>query len=390
MRLWALLKCLQAEGCEVDVLCFGAPPKREDDNTDLRGFCRKIDFVAHADISISKGLNVGGRLAAVLSPYPYAVARSRSAEMTARIASCLGEVDVVLCEETNLLINLPTPLPVPLLVDHHNAEHLLLQRYARQEPNPLKSAYASLESHKTYRWEAAACAWASVVLVCSDHDRSVFSRMKPGTPIVTAPNVIDIAAYTPCDKDDGRTILYTGGMDWYPNRDAVEFLAKYIFPDVRRAVPDARFVVAGRSPSEQFRARFAGEPGIVFTGTVPDMREELRNAAVCAVPLRIGSGTRLKILEAAAMAKALVSTPLGAEGLSFEHGSDILIAAKAADFTQATVALLKESSLRRRLGEAARARVEEHYSYAALKRSLRPVLEALIVTGDRSRVAKRN
>src|SRR5207249_10587047 len=109
-------------------------------------------------------------------------------------------------------------------------------------------------------------------------------------------------------------VLFQGCMAWPPNRDAVEFFAAEILPWRRRRVPSARFRVAGRTLAESFRRRFAGVDGLEFTGTVADMRDEIAKATVCVVPLRIGSGTRLKILEAGAMAKPMVPTGLGAEG----------------------------------------------------------------------------
>ncbi|MBK5295255.1 MAG: glycosyltransferase, partial [Acidobacteriia bacterium] len=165
--------------------------------------------------------------------------------------------------------------------------------------------------------------------------------------------------------------LYTGGMDWYPNRDAVKYFVDQVFPTLRQQAPGARFVVAGRNPSDEFRREFAGMADVVFTGTVPDMRAEIAKAQVCVVPLRIGSGTRLKILEAAAISKPIVSTSLGAEGLEFRNGSEILIADDAQSFAHATAALLRDPARRAQFGAAARRRVQERYSLAALAAALR-------------------
>jgi glycosyltransferase involved in cell wall biosynthesis len=184
---------------------------------------------------------------------------------------------------------------------------------------------------------------------------------------MVVPNVVDTDHYQPSGAEEPCTVLYQGGMDWYPNRDAVEFFVSAILPRLRASVPEARFVVGGRSPSDEFRRRFAAVPGIEFTGTVPDMRTEIARAAVCVVPLRIGSGTRLKILEAAAMAKPIVSTRVGAEGLDFVGGREIVLADEPKAFAEAVADLLRDASRRRELGRAARRRAQECYSLPVLR-----------------------
>jgi glycosyltransferase involved in cell wall biosynthesis len=264
-------------------------------------------------------------------------------------------------------------MPAPLLLDNQNLEFLLLRRYAAQEANPIKRGYAWLESGKMRRWERANFVRSSLVMVCSGHDRKLAEGLADGRPVAVIPNVVDVGEYRPAAAE-GSTLLYTGGMDWHPNRDAVEFFASSILPHLRRLGSDARLVVAGRSPAEAFRRRFAAIPEIQFTGAVPDMRVELARAAISVVPLRVGSGTRLKILEAAAMGKAVVSTTMGAEGLDFENGREILLADDPEEFARAVTGLLQDPERRRRVGLAARRKVEAQYSIEALCLALRNAL----------------
>jgi len=171
-------------------------------------------------------------------------------------------------------------------------------------------------------------------------------------------------------------VLYMGGMDWFPNRDAVEFFVTQILPELRVLAPEARFVVAGRNPPAEFVRRFAAS-GITFTGTVPDMRPEIARAAVCVVPLRIGSGTRLKILEAGAMGKPIVSTSIGAEGLDLIKGTEIILEDQPRAFAKAVADLLRDASRRRALGEEARRWVESRYSFPVLRSAVREALAKL-------------
>jgi glycosyltransferase involved in cell wall biosynthesis len=167
-------------------------------------------------------------------------------------------------------------------------------------------------------------------------------------------------------------------MDWFPNRDAVDYFAEKILPRLRQRVPHLHFTAAGRNPSQKMRERYRGFPDVTFTGSVAEMRPIIANAAVCVVPLRIGSGTRLKILEAAAMGKAIVSTRLGAEGLEFVSGEEILLADKPEEFVAAVADLFADQSRRVALGRAARRRVERHYDLSILGAAVRTAFEELV------------
>jgi glycosyltransferase involved in cell wall biosynthesis len=379
LRVCAILQGLAAGGHEIELLCFGDPAAAGQDQGKALEICKAVQIIPNPLAGSSKPAALLSRVAAVPFIRPYGVARSRSKRMANEILDRLRRhaCDVVLCEETDLLVNVPDRLPVPLIVDHHNAEHVLLERYLAQETNPFRRAYARVEARKVRNWERRATLRAGVAMVCSDVDRATYRALCPSAAVIVAPNVIDVVAYTPATGEEPETILYAGGMDWYPNRDAVEFFAFSILPRILRRLPGARFIVAGRNPTPEFRRRFAGIPSIEFTGAVPDMRPLIARAAVCVVPLRIGSGTRLKILEAAATAKPVVSTTIGVEGLDFARGSEILLADDPDSFASAVVDLLNDAQRRRLLGAAARRRVEQSYSIATLHAALREALGAL-------------
>jgi polysaccharide biosynthesis protein PslH len=185
------------------------------------------------------------------------------------------------------------------------------------------------------------------------------------------PNCVDTESYLPAEDDDGATVLFIGAMDWLPNRDALDFVRLRILPQLLALAPAATLVVAGRNPSSDLRRRLAGIPSLRFAGAVEDTRPLLARAAAFAAPLRIGSGTRIKILEAAAMAKPIVSTTLGAEGLELSDGNEILLADEPRHFARAVADLLLDPGRRRALGRAARRRVAENYSLLALRHALR-------------------
>jgi glycosyltransferase involved in cell wall biosynthesis len=175
-------------------------------------------------------------------------------------------------------------------------------------------------------------------------------------------------------NEQPNSLVFTGSMDWMPNEDGVRYFLHSILPLIRREIPEVTFTIVGRKPSEKLRAAAASESGVHVTGTVDDIRPYVREGAVYVVPLRIGSGTRLKIFEAMAMGKPIVSTTLGAEGLPISDGGDISIADQPAEFARKVCLLLRDPKERRRLGSAARQLVEQHYSWSAVAAEFNDVL----------------
>lgn len=371
LRTWALLRALAAEGHAVTLLAFArAGETGLADVSAMRDVCREVELVPLAIESLSATANLGARARALPRPRPYSVGRFRSAEMRRVVRRRLtaGGVDAVVCDVFTA-VNLPDTR-APIVLNHENVEHIILRRYCDVERTSAKRAYAWLEYLKMRRWEQVTCGRARVGLACSGLDARTLSALAPSLPIVIAPNIVDMAGDPPAAAEDSATILFQGGMDWLPNRDAVAFFASAILPRVQERLPGAKFLVAGRNPSPEFVASFAHIRGMSFTGTVSDMQPVIARATISVAPLRIGSGTRLKILEAAALGKAVVATEVGAEGLDFVEGEEIVIADEPIQFAERVVELLGDPARRRAIGAAARRRAEQHYSLAALQQAV--------------------
>lgn len=378
MRVWSLLCAITNAGHEITLATFAEPQDADGTEHELKKVCKDSDLVLRHTESLSGSKNYLGRLAGVLSPSPFTLDRFRSDEMRAVLERRLnrGGFDLVLCDNIYATMNLPLT-SLPLVLNSHNVEHLILQRYAEQVSNPFNALYARLEAYKLRSFEAATYKRACMVMVCSGLDAALIEELCPEVRTAVVPNVVDVRDYTIAGEEDPFTVVYQAGMDWFPNRDALEYFVRAIFPLVKKEIPGAHLIAAGRNPSPEFRARFADVPALEFTGTLPDLRPVIAKAAVCVVPLRIGSGTRLKILEAGAMGKAIVSTAIGAEGLDFVPGSEILIADDPARFARSVVELLRDPARRKALGEAARKRVLRDYDMAALERSVAGALGSM-------------
>jgi glycosyltransferase involved in cell wall biosynthesis len=387
MRTRALLQALASEGHDLTLLTFAEPGELAGVSTAFAECCREVRCVPLTLKSVTSSIDLFARLRGLFSAKPYFVQKFASSAMRQLIREHLGrgDYDVVVCDTICSMVNLP-PSPLPLLLDSVDVQHVILQRYLALEHNPAKKLYAWLEARKMRRWEEGACQMSALNLACSEYDARLLQSLAPASRVVVVPNVIDVDSYAVSADSDGLTVLYQGGMDWFPNRDAVDYFVVEILPELRKLVSGVRFVVAGRRPSDEFRGRYASMQDVEFTGTVPDMRPVIANAAVCVVPLRIASGTRLKILEAAATGKAIISTRVGAEGLDFIPGEDIVIADDPQQFARAVADLLVDVSRRHRIGEAARKRAERQYSFATLRASLRRAFAELEGISPRRRL----
>jgi glycosyltransferase involved in cell wall biosynthesis len=281
--------------------------------------------------------------------------------------------ELIICDEIYQLQNV-APSEVPVVLNKDGVVTEIMDRYLAHERNALLRACGRIERGLALRLERRACASVNAVLTCSERDSESLLRISPHAQIAIAPNSIDTEYYLPAATDDGATIMFVGAMDWAPNRDAINFFVRESLPRLLELAPHARLVVVGRNPPADFTRHFEGIPAISFTGTVPDPRPLLARAAVTIVPLRIGSGTRMKILEAAAMAKPAVSTTIGAEGLAFARGTEIILADDPVEFAKEVADLLHDKDRRRAIGDAARRLAVQRYSIPALTHATRIAL----------------
>jgi glycosyltransferase involved in cell wall biosynthesis len=377
MRMWALLRALAHEGHRITLLTFAEAHPAADAYRAVHEICASVEIVPLALTNLSERRDYLMRACSLASRLPYSVRRFVSASMAERIRRRVSDerFDAIICDTIFVLPNLPHTR-VPVILNNVDVEHVILERYAACERNPARRLYCMLEAFKLRRFEQAACRRAALRMVCSGDDEALLRLLWSEGPMVVVPNVVDTDEYRPDHADVPVTALFQGAMDWYPNRDAVLFFVREILPEIRRQVPGVQFRVAGRQGPTRFQELMERVPGVTFSGTVPDIRVEVARSTVCVVPLRIGSGTRLKILEAAAMGRPIVSTRVGAEGLELRDGEEILIADDPHGFARSVVALLSNPERCRALGAAARRKVERTNSIPVLREALRTALAA--------------
>jgi glycosyltransferase involved in cell wall biosynthesis len=292
-----------------------------------------------------------------------------------------GQADACVADFLAAMPNTPGGGQVPRVLFQHNVEHVIWQRLAATERRAWRRALLGIEWRKMRRFEARACARAALTLGVSEADVALLARLAPRARLAALPTGVDAEYFAPTRAAERPAeLVFLGSMDWYPNEDAVLHFIDRILPAIRREVPDASLTVVGRNPTPRLRAAAAAS-GVSITGTVDDVRPHVAPAAVCVVPLRVGGGTRLKIFEALAMEKAVVSTSVGAEGLPLTPGEHYRAADAPADFAQAVIRLLRDPEGRARLGRAGRALVEARFSWQTVARRFEEALETVTRSG---------
>lgn len=303
----------------------------------------------------------------LISPLPYFMQKYISAPMRWKIAELVGggDVDLLVCDFLMPSTNVPARLPCPTLLFQHNVEAMIWRRHYEAQTNPVKRAYLYGQWRKTAAYERKTCRRFDQVVAVSAEDREVMEREYGLAQVFDVPTGVDTEYFSPIKTvcPEPNHLVFTGSMDWLPNEDAMVFFAEQVLPCIAAQLPDVTLKIVGRNPTPRVQDLAWRHPQITITGRVDDVRPHVARAAACIVPLRIGGGTRLKIYEAMAMGKAVVSTTIGAEGLPVRAGDELLIADEPGELAQAIVRALTDEALNRRLGLHARAAVCERFGW---------------------------
>lgn len=381
LRTWHVLGHL-ARQHEITYLSFSDDGQTAADRDGMREVCARLETVPRAGAAKGTARFYMNAARYLLEPVPYAVANYGSAAYAARVRSLLAETkfDAVVCDFLPPVVNLPATLPCPSILFTHNVEAEIWRRHAENAANPISKILMTQQWRRMLRFEERALARFDLVLAVSDADRQTFQQLYPDAlhaPAHVVQTGVDTAYFAPAESAVRRAhLVFTGSMDWLPNEDGMLYFVREILPLVRDAEPEATLSIIGRAPTPAV-TRLAEAAGIEVTGRVDDVRPHVAAGAVYVVPLRIGGGTRLKIFEAMAMGKAVVSTTIGAEGLPVSSGQNVVIADEPARFAQAVVHLIRDTADRRRIEREARALVVEHYDWSAVSQDFDDALARL-------------
>ncbi len=359
---------------DTTMVCLRSNTDRAEDISKMREICACLEMVGWDEVVTHSPRFYLEVLRGVLSPLPYSVRKFAVTAQRERVRRLLKEqhFDVLICDSLPLVPNTPFPLDVPAVLFQHNVEAVIRRRQCEKALNPLKKAYLYWDWLRTHRYEAAASRLFDHCIMVSDNDCQTMMSEYGVSTTSSIPLGVDMEFFRPEVPDpssEGSDIVFTGCMDWMPNIDGVRFFVREVLPLIRREV-DCHLWVVGRRPTREVEKLGRDGQSVTVTGAVEDIRPYVARGAVYVVPLRIGGGTRIKIFEALAMGKAVVSTSLGAEGLPVTHNKNILLADSAEALARNVVSLLRDPEMRRRLGEAGRQHMVENYTWEVAARAM--------------------
>ncbi len=317
------------------------------------------------------------RLLALAAPVPVSVVTDRSKAGRTAVAQALAEApDVVVVDFPHTTALLPKSIGCASVIFTHNVEAEIFERHATLTAGAWRMVWRN-QARKMHAFEQASLRRFDAVIAVSSRDATALARRYRLSAVEQIDTGVDLEFFrfaSPAARLDGGTIVFTGAMDSPANIDGVSFLMNEIWPIVARARPDSRAVIVGRRPPASLVAA-ARERGLAwrFTGLVDDIRPYVAAAHIAVIPLRIGSGTRIKAFEAMAMGRPVVSTRVGVEGLDIAPGRHFLAADDPGEFAGAILRLLGDAGLCQTLAGAARARLEERFSWAQVARQFEAI-----------------
>lgn len=346
---------------------------------ELGKICDKLVFV-EAGIGDTKKRKYVVALKSLVRGSPYSVDWFAASALRDRISAELndGNYNVIHLDTVSMLQYVPRQSNHKLVINHHNIESDMVRVRANRASNPLVKWYLKKEAQFLRDYEQSECGRANLHLTCSPEDTTRLLAIDSGLQAVEIPNGVDIGFFEPQDAvSDQDSMIFVGGLSWYPNRDAMEYFATEVWPILVKRRPTATFELVGKNPTRRLRALAQDDERFRVHGFVDDIRPMVSNAKVYVCPIRDGGGTKLKILDAMAMGKAIVAHPHAVDGINLRDGIDVLLARTPEDFCEQIERVFDDASLRERLGAAARSLAVKEYSYESIGSQLREMYRCL-------------
>jgi polysaccharide biosynthesis protein PslH len=372
-----------AKHCDVDFLFFSF------DETDQQYTIMIENFhVSPHLIPIKETRKIKKVIDVIFQPLPVSIAKYNSSEMAKRVQELVqtNSYDLIHVDHLHMAHYLKYLKNIPAVLDEHNVEYRILERCFDVEKSAVKKAVYFDQAKKMKAFEEKTVKQFSATCCVSEDDQKTLNELTHAAkPIHVIPNGVDTELFSlvsarkdkaPMEEEDA--LVFTGSMDWLPNDDACLYFCRDILPLVWKEAPQVKFYIVGKSPSDTLKSFGQKDKRIIVTGRVDDVRDYIVRSKVFVVPLRIGGGTRLKILEAMSMQKAIVSTTIGAEGIAYKEESNIVLADTPHIFADKIISLLNNHHQRYEMGERARQLVCQTYDWHIVGQKLMGIYEKIV------------
>ena len=322
----------------------------------------------------------------VFQKNPYRVERYFSKECQDKLKDTVKakKIDIIHLDKTEFCRYLPLFESIPVCCTNHNVESLLMKRRATYETTKLKKVFAYLQYIKTERYEKRMLNKVQSFVTCSDYDRKYFhARLGVNSLSETIDNGVDAGFYSDYEcsdpSDDYLLLIGAQNKESTANYDATMYFIERVWPLINAKNSDIKLKIVGRNPDESVKRLGVDDKNIEVVGWVEDEREYIANASMLIVPLRVGGGSRLKIITAMAMGKTIVSTTIGAEGISCEHNKDIILADTEEEFSRLVCKAYANSEIRKRIGSNALSLAKSNYDWNKIGEKLRGFYEKQLI-----------
>lgn len=303
----------------------------------------------------------------------YTVSWLESLEFASKLESLLKEhsFDVIHFDTVSLVPYVHHIKNAKIVLNHHNIESLMMLRRSENELNILKKIYFYQEGKKLARYEKKVCSLFDLNVTCSDLDTDRLKEITGISNCITIPNGVDLEYFKPIDiAIKPKSLIFAGGLTWYPNLDAMTFFLKAVWPRLVKEVPDISMTIIGRSPPSWMVEMQDLYPNLKVTGFVDDVRPYLAEANLYICPIKDGGGTKLKVLDALAMRKTLVADQIACEGIDVKDRESVIFASSPDEYLHAIKLLLADQVLAEQIAENGLELINEKYSFAGIGEQL--------------------
>ncbi len=338
----------------------------------LKQYCEQVEFVEIPCERSRYGKHLLA-LKSLLTRDPYSINWLKSDDTLAAIKSINKQVqfDLVHFDTISLAPYIDEFPDIPRVLGHHNIESHMMLRRAELETNPMKKFYFWQEGEKLRRYEKKVCSAFDLHVTCSQLDSERLAGIVPGLTIHDIPNGVDVEYFYPQPKNEKQKhLIFAGRLSWYPNREAMLFFAREVWPVLKKRDPGIVMNVVGSSPPGELRNLASKDNNFRIHGFVNDVRDYISSASVYVCPIRDGGGTKLKMLDSFAMGMATVAHPIACEGLEAKDGQNVLLANTAVEFSEKIFQLVEDSGLRKNIGLNARNIAVEKYAFTSIGKNL--------------------